>query len=247
MPFHQVVKHWRSLSEMLSVNQIKSCTSSLEALFELRRGKLSLQEYASEWELRYEDATTRSGAEINSAAKTSLFFRTSGLPNQFIEDVKLQIQGSKTLADLDSPKAAVEKDNMPLTFMMMIPTSTMKMHRVRQTIGLGTTPTGGTTPPMSGMTPGKMSGQKIRGLPKSTPSMTKRTLPQPSKKTKLRQLLLLKITTKAKEKEEAVPSVAPNGTEHHNVQSTIHQPAVVRIHGHSDYDGQERVQGNLDS
>eukprot|EP00913_Durusdinium_trenchii_P006988 g6572.t1 len=68
-------------------------TSALEAFFEHRRGKLTLQEYASEWDLRYEEAQVRAGLEINDIAKTYLFFRNSGLLNKFIEDVKLQIQG----------------------------------------------------------------------------------------------------------------------------------------------------------
>ena len=68
-------------------------TSSLEAFFGLKRGRLSLQEYAAEWELRYEEAQTRAGLDVNDVAKTFLFFQNSGLPNKFIEDVKLQIQG----------------------------------------------------------------------------------------------------------------------------------------------------------
>lgn len=81
------------LREAFGQSDQELTTSSLESFFELRRGKLSLQEYASDWELRYEEASTRAGLEINNVAKTFLFFRNSGLPNKFIEDVKLQIQG----------------------------------------------------------------------------------------------------------------------------------------------------------
>ena len=68
-------------------------TSSLESFFELRRNRLSLQEYAAEWELRYEEAQLRAGLEINDVAKTYLFFRNSGLHTRFVQDVSLQIQG----------------------------------------------------------------------------------------------------------------------------------------------------------
>ena len=66
---------------------------SLEAFFEFRRGNMSLQEYSVEWDLRYDEAETRSNLQLNEVAKYYLFFKQSGLPSKFIEDVKLQIQG----------------------------------------------------------------------------------------------------------------------------------------------------------
>ena len=66
---------------------------SLESFFEFKRGKLTLQEYSVEWDLRYDEAETRSNLHLNEVAKFYLFFKQSGLPNKFIEDVKLQIQG----------------------------------------------------------------------------------------------------------------------------------------------------------
>ena len=56
-------------------------------------GKLSFPEYAIEWDIRMEEATTRAGLEINDVGKFHLFFRNSGLPNKFVEDIKLQLQG----------------------------------------------------------------------------------------------------------------------------------------------------------
>ena len=81
------------LREAFGLSEQELTTSALSAFFEFRRGKLSLQEYASEWELLYEEAQTKAGLEVNQVAKTYLFFRGSGLPNKFIEDVKLQIHG----------------------------------------------------------------------------------------------------------------------------------------------------------
>ena len=51
---------------------------------EFRRGKLSFPEYAIEWDIRLEEATTRAGLEINDVAKFYLFFRGAGLPQKFI-------------------------------------------------------------------------------------------------------------------------------------------------------------------
>ena len=66
---------------------------SIEDFFEFKRGKMSFQEYAIEWDIRLEEATTKAGLEMNDVAKFYLFFRGSGLPQRFIEDVKLQLQG----------------------------------------------------------------------------------------------------------------------------------------------------------
>ena len=67
-------------------------SKSIEDLMELRRGKLTFPEYAIEWEIRMEEAVTRAGLEINDVGKFYLFFRGAGLP-QFVEDIKLQLQG----------------------------------------------------------------------------------------------------------------------------------------------------------
>ena len=82
-----------ALTEAFGQSDQELTTSALEAFFELRRGKLSLQEFTAEWELRYEEAQMRAGLDINDVAKTYLYFKQSGLPSKFIEDVKLQIQG----------------------------------------------------------------------------------------------------------------------------------------------------------
>ena len=74
-------------------------TTALEAFFELRRGKMSLQDYAAEWELRLEEAQVRAGLELNNVAKTYLFFRNSGLLVKFVADVKMQIHGDMSRFD----------------------------------------------------------------------------------------------------------------------------------------------------
>lgn len=53
--------------------------------------KRTLQEYSVEWDLRYDEAETRSNLHLNEVAY--LFFKQSGPPNKFIGDVKPQIQG----------------------------------------------------------------------------------------------------------------------------------------------------------
>ena len=72
-----------ALREAFGQTDQELTTSSLDAFFNLKRGRMSLQEYTAEWELRYEEAQT--------VAKTYLYFQHSGLSNRFIEDVKLQI------------------------------------------------------------------------------------------------------------------------------------------------------------
>ena len=59
-------------------------SKSLEALFELKRGRLSLQEYAVEFDLRMEEAHERAGLEMNEVALFYFFFKNSSLPNRFI-------------------------------------------------------------------------------------------------------------------------------------------------------------------
>eukprot|EP00435_Cladocopium_sp_Y103_P008328 s555_g2.t1 len=71
-------------------------SKSLEAFFEFRRGKLSLQEYAVEWDMRYDEAEMRSGLHLNDVAKFYLWFKHSALPHKFVEDIKLQLHGDLT-------------------------------------------------------------------------------------------------------------------------------------------------------
>ena len=68
-------------------------TRALEQFFDMRKGRLSLQEFAVEWNLKLEDAITHSGLNINSVAKTFLFFRASQLPQKHVDDILLQLHG----------------------------------------------------------------------------------------------------------------------------------------------------------
>ena len=81
------------LRETFGHTDQEMASKSLEALFELRRGKLSLQEYAVEFDLRMEEAHERAGLEMNEVALFYFFFKNSGLPHRFVEDVKLQVHG----------------------------------------------------------------------------------------------------------------------------------------------------------
>ncbi|CAE7218696.1 unnamed protein product [Symbiodinium sp. CCMP2592] len=66
---------------------------SLESLFELRRGKLTLQEYAVEFDTRMEEAHERAGLEMNEVAHYYFFFKNSGLPQRLMDDIRLQVHG----------------------------------------------------------------------------------------------------------------------------------------------------------
>ena len=82
-----------SLKEAFGMSDQEIVSRSIEDFFEFRRGKLSFQEYAIEWDIRLEEATNKAGLELNDVAKFYLFFRGSGLPQRFVEDIKLQLQG----------------------------------------------------------------------------------------------------------------------------------------------------------
>ncbi|CAE7555087.1 unnamed protein product [Symbiodinium pilosum] len=82
-----------SLREAFGMSDQDLVSRSIEDLMEFRRGKLTFPEYAIEWEIRMEEAVTRAGLEINDVGKFYLFFRGAGLPQKFVEDIKLQLQG----------------------------------------------------------------------------------------------------------------------------------------------------------
>ena len=82
-----------SLREAFGMSDQDLVSRSIEDLMEFRRGKLTFPEYAIEWEIRMEEAITRAGLEINDVGKFYLFFRGAGLPQKFVEDIKLQLQG----------------------------------------------------------------------------------------------------------------------------------------------------------
>ena len=68
-------------------------TQALERFFSLTRGKMSLAEYAVEFDSRMDEAHDRAGLVMNDVAKFYLFFKGSGLSNKAIDDIKLQVQG----------------------------------------------------------------------------------------------------------------------------------------------------------
>ena len=85
-----------SLKEAFGLSDQEVVNRSIEEFFEFRRGagnRLSFQEYSVEWDFRLEEAQTKAGLELNDVAKFYLFFRGSSLPQKFIEDIKLQLQG----------------------------------------------------------------------------------------------------------------------------------------------------------
>ena len=67
------------LRETFGQNDLEMASRSLESFFELRRGRLSLQEYAVEFDLRMEEAHDRAGLEMNEVA-LFYFFKNSGSP-----------------------------------------------------------------------------------------------------------------------------------------------------------------------
>ena len=70
-------------------------TSSLEKFFSLTRtgSKLSLAEYAVEFDVRYDEAQERAGLHLNEVARFFLWFKNAGLPAKTVDDIKLQVSG----------------------------------------------------------------------------------------------------------------------------------------------------------
>ena len=81
------------LRETFGQNDQEMASTSLESFFELRRGRLSLQEYAVEFDLRIEEAHDRAGLEMNEIALFCFFFKKSGLSSRFVEDWKFCVHG----------------------------------------------------------------------------------------------------------------------------------------------------------
>ncbi|CAE7229802.1 RE1, partial [Symbiodinium sp. CCMP2456] len=69
-------------------------TKSLEMFFEFRRpASQDLQEFAAEWELRFEDAKTKAGLDMNDVAKSYMWLRQANIPQRHQDDLRLQIHG----------------------------------------------------------------------------------------------------------------------------------------------------------
>lgn len=82
-----------ALKEAFGDGEQVQATRSLEVFFDMKRGRLSLQEFAVEWNLKLEEAITHAGLQINNVAKTFLFFRASQLPQKHVEDILMQVHG----------------------------------------------------------------------------------------------------------------------------------------------------------
>ena len=69
-------------------------TKALELFFEFRRpASQDLQEFAAEWELRFEDARTKAGLDINDVAKSYMWLKQANLSQRHQDDLRLQVHG----------------------------------------------------------------------------------------------------------------------------------------------------------
>ena len=92
-------------------------TEALEKFFSLQRGKLSLAEYAVEFDTRLDEASDRAGLQLNDVGKFFLWFKHSGMSTKVIDDIKLQVGGdynrfqdARTLALRMSPNRSDRDD-----------------------------------------------------------------------------------------------------------------------------------------
>ena len=70
-------------------------TSALEKFFSLTRhgSKLTLAEYAVEFDVRYDEAQDRAGLQLNEVGKFFLWFKNAGITAKTVDDIKLQVSG----------------------------------------------------------------------------------------------------------------------------------------------------------
>ena len=69
-------------------------TKALEMFFEHKRPHgQKLQEFAAEWDLRYEEARSKAGLDMNAVAKSYLWLKQSGLSQKHQDDLRLQVHG----------------------------------------------------------------------------------------------------------------------------------------------------------
>ena len=83
----------RLLENRYGLDHQDKVTSSLDAFFDFRRERLSLQEYLNEFEVRYDDAETRAGLRMNEVARSHLLLRWSGISRDKQDDIRLHVNG----------------------------------------------------------------------------------------------------------------------------------------------------------
>ena len=83
-----------ALREAFGDSDDAQVSKALESYFEYKRPpSMGLQEFAAEWELRFEDARTRAGLEMNNVAKTYMWMKQACIPQKHQDDLKLQVHG----------------------------------------------------------------------------------------------------------------------------------------------------------
>ena len=84
------------LKEAYGLRDQDQAVACLDSYFDLRRGKLSLAEFTTEYDQRYEDATDKAGLVLNTVAHSYLWLKWSGMPPKSCDDLKLQVNGDLT-------------------------------------------------------------------------------------------------------------------------------------------------------
>ena len=77
----------KALPDAFGLSDHEMVSRSIEDFFEFRRGKMTFQEYSTEWDRRLEEATTRAGLDLNDNEVDA------NLTTKFVDDIKLQLQG----------------------------------------------------------------------------------------------------------------------------------------------------------
>ena len=86
----------RKLEERYGLDAQDRIAVCLDGFFDFKRGRLPLQEYLNEFEVRYEDAEARAGMVMNDVARSHLLLRGSGLSESKLDDLRLAVLGDMT-------------------------------------------------------------------------------------------------------------------------------------------------------
>ena len=83
-----------ALKQAFGETEETATTKSLELFFEFRRpASQDLQEFAAEWELRFEDARNKAGLDMNDVAKSYMWLKQANIPQRHQDDLRLQLHG----------------------------------------------------------------------------------------------------------------------------------------------------------
>ena len=81
------------IEQRYGLDQQDRVVSSLDGFFDFRRGPISRQEDLNEFEVRWNDAETQAGLQINNVGKNHLPLKYSGISETKPDEIRLHMNG----------------------------------------------------------------------------------------------------------------------------------------------------------